>query len=288
MISVVSRRIPHWLVVLTALLLAAVVASACGAPAAAPAAEEAAPAAEGADEAAAPADDGALEAPQWVEMVAAGELPPLEERLPANPKVLEPLESIGQYGGTMRHPLLGSWSSRLYSFMGNENLVIWTPNWDGLVPNVAESWDVNEDSSEFIFHLREGIKWSDGELFTADDIMFWYNDIVLNEDITPALPSWLTVNDEFVSAGEDRRLHDQVLLRRALRSLPAAAGHARRFGHDGVPRALREAVPRRLQHREPGRDGGGIGTAELGGTPPVQDRDTRQQRRRPGPTPTCP
>lgn len=131
-------------------------------------------------------------------MVAAGELPVLEERLPVNPKVLEPLESIGQYGGTMRHPLLGSWSSRLYSFMGNENLVIWTPQWDDIVPNVAQSWEVNEDSSEFIFHLREGMKWSDGELFTADDIMFWYNDIMLNEAINPARPNWLIINDEVV------------------------------------------------------------------------------------------
>ena len=188
MIRGVSRRTLHWLVILTALLLMALVVAACGGapavPVAEPAAEEAAPAAE--TESGSPSN----QAPQWQEMVEAGELPPLDERLPANPKVIEPLDSIGQYGGTMRHPLLGSWSSRLYSFMGNENLVNWTPNWDGLVPNVAESWEVSEDSSEFIFHLREGIKWSDGEPFTADDIMFWYNDIVLNEAITPALPGW--------------------------------------------------------------------------------------------------
>ena len=59
------------------------------APAAEPAAEEAAPSAEA--EAGSPSN----QAPQWQEMVAAGELPPLEERLPVNPKVLEPLESIG-------------------------------------------------------------------------------------------------------------------------------------------------------------------------------------------------
>ncbi len=140
MIRGVSRRTLHWPVILTALLLMALVVAACGGapavPVAEPAAEEAAPAAE--TESGSPSN----QAPQWQEMVEAGELPPLDERLPANPKVIEPLDSIGQYGGTMRHPLLGSWSSRLYSFMGNENLVNWTPNWDGLVPNVAESWEV--------------------------------------------------------------------------------------------------------------------------------------------------
>lgn len=40
--------------------------------------------------------------------------------------VVEPVETIGQYGGTWRHPVVGSFSARLYSMMGNENLVIWT------------------------------------------------------------------------------------------------------------------------------------------------------------------
>jgi peptide/nickel transport system substrate-binding protein len=137
------------------------------------------------------------QAPKFQEMEKAGQLPPLEQRLPKNPRVIKPLESIGAYGGLMRHPLLGSWSSRFYSFMGDENLLVWTPNWDGLLPNVAESYDVNADSSQYTFHLREGMKWSDGEDFTADDIMFWYNDIMLNEELTPQKPSWLTVGGEF-------------------------------------------------------------------------------------------
>jgi peptide/nickel transport system substrate-binding protein len=212
------RRSPYWIIVATMFLVIAMVATACGGtPTDAPATEAPQPTAkpeepqatakpEEPKPTAKPEEPTATpepvsmynEAPQWKEMVTAGTLPAVDERLPVNPVVLEPLESIGEYGGTMRHPLLGSWSSRLYSFMGNENLVIWTPNWDGLVPNVAESWEVNDESTEFTFSLREGMRWSDGELFTADDIMFWFNDIVLNEEITPQKPSWLTVADEFV------------------------------------------------------------------------------------------
>jgi ABC-type transport system substrate-binding protein len=184
MIPIVSRRNMHWSVVLTMLLVMTMVVTACrgaqptAAPATptAPAAQAATPTTAAATPTTAPPTPTEAapavsphQAPQFQEMVKAGTLPPLEQRLPANPRVIEPLDSIGQYGGTMRHPLLGSWSSRFYSFMGDENLLVWTPNWDGLLPNVAESYEVNEDSSEFTFHLREGMKWSDGEDFNAED-----------------------------------------------------------------------------------------------------------------------
>jgi peptide/nickel transport system substrate-binding protein len=208
----VSRRNLHWFVALTALLVIAMVVTGCrGATPEPVATATEAPAKEAPTATTAPptpTPEPAIsphQAPQWQEMVKAGELPPLEQRLPKNPRVIEPLDSIGQYGGLMRHPLLGSWSSRFYSFMGNENLLMWTPQWDGLLPNVAESYEVNEDSSEFTFHLREGMKWSDGEDFNADDIMFWYNDIMLNEELTPQKPTWLTVAGEFavVTAPDD-------------------------------------------------------------------------------------
>ena len=200
----VSRRNLHWLVALTLLSVIAMVMAGCGRATPAPAPTEPAPAVK--EPTAVPSTPTAEpepavsphQAPKYQEMVLAGELPPLEQRLPKNPMVIEPLDSIGQYGGLMRHPLLGSWSARFYSFMGNENLLMWTPNWDGLLPNVAESYEVNEDSSVFTFRLREGMKWSDGEDFNADDIMFWYNDIMLNTELTPQKPNWLTVGGEFV------------------------------------------------------------------------------------------
>lgn len=139
------------------------------------------------------------EAPMLAERVAAGELPPVAERLPANPLVVPVVERIGTYGGTWNTALLGgqdtSWLGRT---IGYEFLVRVTPDWSEIIPNVAESYESNAEATEFTFHLREGMKWSDGEPFTADDILFWYEDVLMNEALTPAVPSWLVSGEPVV------------------------------------------------------------------------------------------
>lgn len=155
------------LIVFSMVLAACAPAAPATAPAAAPAADEGtAPAA---------ADTEQKEAPMLAELVAAGELPALEERLPAEPLVIEPVESLGEYGGTWRQALVGgadnAWLIRTISY---EHLVRWTRDWSGVEPNIAKSFESNEDGSEYTFYLREGMKWSDGAPFTADDIVFWY------------------------------------------------------------------------------------------------------------------
>lgn len=126
------------------------------------------------------------EAPMLAEQVAAGNLPSVEERLPTTPLVVPVVERIGDYGGTWNTGLLGGgdfgWFQRTIAY---DNLVRWDPEWGGVLPNIAESFEVNANATEFTFKLREGMKWSDGMPFTADDIMFWYEDIQLNEEITP-------------------------------------------------------------------------------------------------------
>ncbi|MGQ7312582.1 ABC transporter substrate-binding protein [Microbacterium arabinogalactanolyticum] len=42
-------------------------------------------------------------------------------------------------------------------------------------PRLAKSWDVSDDAKTFTFHLREGLTWSDGKPFSADDVLFTYN-----------------------------------------------------------------------------------------------------------------
>ncbi len=130
------------------------------------------------------------ESPMLTEMVDAGELPPVAERVPSNPMIVEPLEEVGQYGGTWRFGLSGGADDFFFMrTIGYEPLLRWTPAWDGWIPNVAASLDVNEDSTEFTFTLREGMKWNDGDDFNTADIDFWWNNIILNEELTPSISS---------------------------------------------------------------------------------------------------
>ncbi len=132
------------------------------------------------------------EASDLAALVDAGKLPPIEKRLPDNPLVVEAKE-VGQYGGTWRMGMRGGGDDpSLYRILGYETLVRWTPAWDSIIPNLAEKWEVSDDATQYTFHLRKGVKWSDGEPFTADDIDFWFNDVVSNTDLQPTMPAWLT------------------------------------------------------------------------------------------------
>ena len=128
------------------------------------------------------------EAPALAEQAAAGQLPPVAERLPQTPLVVQPAEQIGQYGGTWRTALVGgqdtAWLTRT---IGYENLVRWDTTWEEVIPNIAEAFEVNPDGKTFTFTLRQGMKWSDGEPFTVDDVMFYAEDIYRNEELTTSL-----------------------------------------------------------------------------------------------------
>ena len=135
------------------------------------------------------------ESPILTEMVEAGNLPALEERLPANPAVVTPVSEVGQYGGSLRVGFTGNnpgWGGMWY-VAGWENLVAWAPDFSGVVPNIAESWEISDDVRTYTFHLREGMRWSDGAPFTADDIMFYIEDVLFNEQLSVGGPTadWL-------------------------------------------------------------------------------------------------
>ena len=129
------------------------------------------------------------EAPELAQLVKEGKLPPLSERLPKHPLVVTPLERVGVYGGTWRLAMVGGNLSHMNRYQNYENLVRWSPGWGEVIPDVAESWDVSPDSREYTFHLREGMKWSDGEPFTADDILFYFEDVATDQLLTPSVPA---------------------------------------------------------------------------------------------------
>ena len=138
------------------------------------------------------------EAPDLAEKVAAGQLPPVEERLPANPLVVESAE-VGKYGGVWRMGMRGGTDDpSFYRILGYETLVRWSPSWDTIIPSLAESWEVSADATEYTFALRKGVKWSDGVEFTANDLLFWYEDVIMNPELTRSIPGWLTSGGETV------------------------------------------------------------------------------------------
>jgi len=134
------------------------------------------------------------EAPMLAELVKQGKLPPVEKRLPKNPVVVEVVEEIGQYGGTWRRAWLGPSDAPGPNKIGAYvRLVRYTYDGKKLENDLVDSWKMSKDGRTFTFHIREGIKWSDGTPFTTEDVIFWYKDILLNKDLTPTLPEWLTM-----------------------------------------------------------------------------------------------
>lgn len=120
-------------------------------------------------------------------------MPPLEERLPDNPMVVEPFDRVGIYNDEIHYA--GSYGD-IVTFIGWEFPTRWEADMSGVYPNVIESFDANEDASVYTFHLRPGMCWSDGAPFTADDILFAINDVLLNPAVTNAPPSNLVFNGE--------------------------------------------------------------------------------------------
>ncbi len=137
--------------------------------------------------------------------VRAGELPPVDERLPADPMRVQPYDRIGRYGGTIRiadNSVNGVWVGRRN---GDEGLVAWDPkDPTNIIPNIASSWEVSSDGRTFIFFLRKGLKWSDGVPMTAHDVAYWWNDYEMNPDIK-ANPSsvWTAGGPPTVTAIDD-------------------------------------------------------------------------------------
>lgn len=138
------------------------------------------------------------EAPMLSDLVKAGKLPTVDKRLPDKPIVIKPLESVGRYGGTWRMVSIGTGWIFHISYLSStyEPLVRASADLKGFAPGLAESWEVSADAKTYTLHFPKGAKWSDGQPFNADDIVFWFNDVIMNKDLTPTVPDWMKAGGE--------------------------------------------------------------------------------------------
>lgn len=145
--------------------------------------------------------------PDWIteKFEKAGKLPPLKERLPEEPLVYKTgnmPDGVGVYGDTMRHVVGGRPEG--WNYIAGQS-----QGWGGIdialsecltrtaplfqvdakdtepLPNLAKSWEWSEDGHKLTMHLVKGAKWSDGEAFNADDVMFYWEDAVVDPNVSP-------------------------------------------------------------------------------------------------------
>jgi peptide/nickel transport system substrate-binding protein len=135
------------------------------------------------------------EAPALAELVKAGKLAPVEQRVPQEPMVIKPLRSVGKYGGMWRRGFLGPGDSENGNRVrASDKLLFWDVNGTHIAPNVAKGWETSADGRRTTLFLRKGMKWSDGAPFTADDFMFWYQDMYQNKDLIKSPAPELATN----------------------------------------------------------------------------------------------
>ena len=130
-------------------------------------------------------------------LITAGKVPGLTLRLPHKPRVVN-LAAMGRvpgkYGGVVRMLIGGQRDLRLMTLIGYQRLIGYDEKLN-FQPDVLEDFKVEEDRI-FNFKLRDGHKWSDGEPFTSEDLRYTWEDVLLNEDLSPGgLPPALVVGE---------------------------------------------------------------------------------------------
>ncbi len=139
-----------------------------------------------------------LETPYLAEAVAAGQLPPLGQRLPTTPRVMAmdgPGQTLGKHGGTLRTFVRKQKDVKLFSVYGYARLV-------GYAPDLSFQNDILRDleieaGRVFTFRLRAGHRWSDGHPFTAEDFRYWWEEVANDPTLSPkGLPRAMMVKGE--------------------------------------------------------------------------------------------
>ncbi|HUQ25917.1 MAG TPA: ABC transporter substrate-binding protein [Burkholderiales bacterium] len=129
-----------------------------------------------------------VETPMLKADVDAGKLPPVEKRLPQNPRVMPLPEGAtqGRHGGTLQSLAGRSRDTRLFTIYGYARMVVYSTDLK-IVPDIVESFEVVEGRI-FTFKLRKGHRWSDGQPFTSDDFRYYWDDVANNLELSPSGP----------------------------------------------------------------------------------------------------
>ena len=131
------------------------------------------------------------------------DLPPVEERVPVDPLVIAPgtygMTEIGLFGG-----IYASQAPDAANAQGLTNVAI--PFWGEakmerpeVLPLAFKSIEASNGNRVFTITMRTGLKWSDGEPYTAEDYLFWFEDVASNAELSAAIPGWLTQGDAVVN-----------------------------------------------------------------------------------------
>jgi peptide/nickel transport system substrate-binding protein len=125
------------------------------------------------------------------------DLPPLAERIPQEPLVVVPYDSIGKYGGTL-DVLSNATEAGTSDFLSvrHVNFVRFSDDLQTIVPNIAKGWKWNKDFTQLTFYLRKGHKWSDGAPFTSADVKFYHDNLMLDTNIFEKPKDYITVGGE--------------------------------------------------------------------------------------------
>ena len=203
------------------------------------------------------------EAPMLAAQVAAGKLPPVEERVGPEPLVMRPTHEIGKYGGTWHRGFIGpNDGANGVRAIWHDRLLYWNTEGTEIVPNMAHSCTSSDDGKTNVFALRQGHRWSDGAPFTADDFMFWFESLYSKKAVIPAPRQQMLVEGTPVTMQKIDDTHIAWVSEKPYwllcesQSLEQAIGGHARMGRSGMggfaPGTLPPAVPSRLRGRGQG------------------------------------
>ena len=146
---------------------------------------------------AAPEQSAYNEAPKLAALVASGDLEPVDARLPENVITVNVHDDIGTYGETLYGAFPSGYAGQAYQTLGfYEPALGWNDDLSAMQPNIIEAWEQSADASSFILTIRKGLRWSNGDPVTTEDIRYVYEDVWQNTALSTAFPN------NFMAGGE--------------------------------------------------------------------------------------